>query len=298
MMFGDDDDEEERQEAIDKKTSRVVNGMVDGILRGAGIGGAVVSTLKNVLLQHLKQKEKLDDGKFYTDYKESEVIIELLNLSPPIGIKARKISSGLKTWLYNRDVIAHMPKTDIDNPIYDATCSITEGLTNVPLSRAHSKLMNLREAASSDHETWKRVSMFLGWNKWSFGIQNQDVLTAKGEVKAIKAVKAEEKREKKKEEKAIEKAEENKAIEQGFLEDQKAEIENKKKDDKIKCAAVTSSGKRCGKNILKGQSYCTIHESVEQNESGKKSQCKHIKKDGKRCKVKTANKSGKCYYHD
>jgi hypothetical protein len=299
MLFGDDDeDEEERQEAMDKKTSRVVNGMIDGLLRGAGIGGAVVSTLKNVVLEHLNQKKKLDDDKFYTDYQEGEVVIELLNLSPPIGIKARKISSGLKTWLYNRDVIDHMSKTDIDNPIYDSAFSITEGLTNIPLSRAHGKLMNLREAANSDHETWKRVSMFLGWNKWSFGIQNQDVLTAKGEVKAIKAEKAEEKREKKKEEKAIEKAEENKAIEEGFLEDQKAEIENKKKDDKIKCAAVTSSGKRCGKTILKGQSYCTIHESVEQNESGEKSQCKHIKKDGKRCKVKTANKSGLCYYHD
>jgi hypothetical protein len=45
-----------------------MNGMVDGILRGAGIGGAVVSTLKNVLLQHLtNRKKKLDDGKFYTD---------------------------------------------------------------------------------------------------------------------------------------------------------------------------------------------------------------------------------------
>jgi len=299
MMFGDDDDDDEkRQEVMDKKTSRVVNGMVDGLLRGSGIGGAVVSTLKNVVLEHLEQKEKLDDDKFYTDYKEGEVIIELLNLSPPIGIKARKISSGLKTWLYNRDVIDHMPKSDIDNPIYDAAFSITEGLTNIPLGRAHSKLMNLREAAESDHETWKRVSMFLGWNKWSFGIQNQDVVNAKGEVKAIKAVKAEEKAARKKEEKAAEKAEENKEVEAGFLKDQKEEIKDKKKDEKIKCAAVNTSGKRCSRTILKGQSYCTIHESAPQNKTGEKTQCKHVKKNGDRCKVQTAGKSGLCYYHD
>ena len=48
MLFDDDEEDDEDKNA--KKKERVVNGMVDGILRGAGIGGAVVSTLKNVLL--------------------------------------------------------------------------------------------------------------------------------------------------------------------------------------------------------------------------------------------------------
>ena len=51
-MFGDDEDE-------DKKKERVLNGMMDSILRGAGIGGAVVSTLKNLILEHLEQKAPL-----------------------------------------------------------------------------------------------------------------------------------------------------------------------------------------------------------------------------------------------
>ena len=73
-----------------------------------------------------------------------------------------------------------MSVADIDNPIYDASFSVTEAVTNVPLSRLHGKFENLREAANSDNETWQRVAMFLGWNKWSFGIKNQDVLDAKG----------------------------------------------------------------------------------------------------------------------
>jgi len=43
---------------------------------------------------------------------------------------------------------------------------------------------------------------------------------------------------------------------------------------------------------------CTVHEKAEQNESGKKTQCTHIKSSGKRCGMKTSSKSGLCYYHD
>ena len=77
---------------------------------------------------------------------------------------------------------------------------------------------------------------------------------------------------------------------------QKQEKKEGKKD--IKCAAISKSGKRCKTNIEPGQSYCTIHEKVTQNKSGKKSQCKKIKKDKKRCGMQTNSKSGYCYYHD
>ena len=65
-------------------------------------------------------------------------------------LKARKIYSGLKTWEYNNDVIKHMDKTDIDNPMYDAAFSGTEAVTNLPLSRLYNKYQNVKEAANSD----------------------------------------------------------------------------------------------------------------------------------------------------
>ena len=84
--------------------------------------------------------------------------------------------------------------------------------------------------------------------------------------------------------------------EETFKELQKKEREEGKKD--IKCAAVNKSGKRCGKIVEGNASFCTIHEEVKQNKTGKKTQCKKTKSDGKRCKMKTSAASGYCYYHD
>ena len=291
-MFGSD----EEDELTDKKVERVVNGMTDTLLRGAGIGGAVISTLKNVIIKAAKEAEKMNDDKFFTDPDWGNVVIEALNLSPPIGIKARKIYSGLKTWEYNKDVIDHMEKTDLDNPIYDAVFSGTEAVTNLPLSRLYSKYQNISEAMDADHETWKRVAMLLGWNKWSFGIKNQDVMTAKNEVKEIKKEAAKEKAEMKKVAKEIERQAEDEIVEESNLLEQQEERERGEKD--IKCAAVSRSGKRCGKKVKGGGNYCTIHEDVASREDGKKVQCSHVKDNGDQCKMKTTNKSGKCYYHD
>jgi hypothetical protein len=189
-----------------------------------------------------------------------------------------------------------MSKTDIDNPIYDAVSSAVQAVTNLPLNRLYNKYQNISEALNSDNEMWQRIAMFLGWNKWDFGIENQNVVAAEGEVKEIKAVEAEEKREMKKRAKDVERqAEEEEVIESNLLE-QDEEREEGQED--IKCAAVSRSGSRCGKKVKDGGNYCTIHENAPQRANGEKTQCSHIKPNGDRCKMKTANQSGKCYYHD
>ena len=90
----------------------------------------------------------------------------------------------------------------------------------------------------------------------------------------------------------------NEAVIQGHIDEQVLQREEGVDEEQITCAAVNKSGNRCGKKVLPGQSYCTIHEKVEQRPDGKKSQCTHIKATGDRCKMQTTNKSGKCYYHD
>ena len=47
------------------------------------------------------------------------------------------------------------------------------------------------------------------------------------------------------------------------------------------CAAVSKSGNRCKTKVEPGSSYCTIHAKVKQNKTGKKTQCKKVKKDGR-----------------
>jgi hypothetical protein len=164
MMFGDDEDDE----VISTKTGRVINGSVDSLLRGMGVGGAVVSTVKNMIKTVYEQKQKPRNKR-----EEGAVLMEFLNLSPPIGIKARQIMSGSKTLNWNEDKIAEMPLYNLDNPIWEAGFNYTQAVTNVPLARLHSKVNNLREASSSDNETWQRIALFLGWSKWNLGIKNK-----------------------------------------------------------------------------------------------------------------------------
>jgi len=291
-LFSDD----EEDDIDENKKAKLANGMLDSILRGSGLAGAVVSTAKNVILKFMKESDKMTDDKFYTDPDWSNVMIEALNISPPIGIKARKIHSALKTWEYNDDIIKHMDKTDIDNPMWEAIFNTTEALTNAPTHRLYNKYMNIRAAMDNDNETWQRVAIGLGWSRWSFGIQNQDVIDAKNEVSEIKAEEAEERREQKK----IEKEAERQAAAAEVIEEHKVDQQEKRDqgvDEKdITCAAVNKSGKRCGKKVLPGQSFCTIHEEVPQQAN--ETQCSHVKANGDRCKMKTKNQSGKCYYHD
>jgi hypothetical protein len=186
-------------------------------------------------------------------------------------------------------------KTDIDNPMYNALFNLTEATTNVPLARLYSKVNNVRESMNSDHETWKRVALLLGWSTWNFGIKNQDVISARQEIKEIKAEERKAKNEAKKQEKKIEKQKEEEALVQENIEKQKKQKEEGKK---VLCAAINKSGNQCGKEALPGKSFCTVHEKKEQRADGKKTQCTQMKSDGKRCKMQTSNKSGKCYYHD
>ena len=308
LAFGDDDEEDEKKnKKKDDSYARVVNGMLDSLLRGSGIAGAVVSTVKNTILRFMDEEKKAEDGKFYTEPDHAYTLIEALNLSPPIGIKARKMYSSTQTWEFNRDVIKHMPKTSIDNPMFDALFNAVEATTNVPLARAHSKVRNIREALNSDNETFERVAMFLGWSSWNFGIKNQKVMSARQEIKEIKAEERKVKAEEKKLIKAQEVEAENKIKEEEFKKQQAQEKkeaeqatskeEKEEKKEKITCAAVNKRGERCKSKPVDGV-YCTVHQKVEQREDGQKTRCTKIKSDGERCKMQTNNKSGLCYYHD
>ena len=174
MMFDDDDQDEE---FFDKKRDRVINGTIDSILRGMGVGGAIISTIKNTAIKWAENQKK-DWGK-----EDNVIMMEMLQLSPPVGIKARKLSSAEKTLDYNRKVIEEMETFDIDNPMWDAISNIIEATTNIPLARLHRKTTNLREAANSENEWWQRLAMSLGWSRWDVGVENKEVEEVKKSIK-------------------------------------------------------------------------------------------------------------------
>ena len=271
MMF---DDDEQDEEFFDKKKDRILNGTLDSLLRGMGVGGAVFSTLKNYVV-------KLVDNQKSESYFKSPAWPELLQISPPIGIKVRKFSAGERTADWNMDVMKEMEIFDIDNPMWDAVTNIAEATFNVPLNRLHRKVQNLRAASDSENAWWQRVAVTLGWNKWDVGIPDREIEEIKKGLK-----------EKKTPQKTISNTESQES------ENKEKQKQERKQNKKVICAGVTSKGSRCKKEVESGSSYCTIHDKVAQNKTGKKVQCKKIKSDKKRCKVKTSSKSGYCYYHD
>ena len=167
-----------------QKKESLVNSMADSWLRGSGIKGAIASTFKNVVRSFMKESEK----GFKADYFNT--FIEMLNLSPQIGSKARKIKRASDTYKYNKDVIAEIGAFDIDNPAYPMVTSLTEGLTNAPVHRIYTKLDNLKEAFNEDNTATQRLFVALGWNQWQMGIDTyKDVREAKDKIKEEKKAK-------------------------------------------------------------------------------------------------------------
>jgi hypothetical protein len=169
-MFDDDKDEDQ----ILKKRERVIQGTIDSILRGSGIYGAIASTLKNTLRKFMEQREK------GYNKDESAVLMELLNFSPVVGIKARQIVNAEKTINYNENIISEMETFDADNPQWSAVTNYTQALTNFPANRLYQKSINMRNALDKDYTNFQRVMFFSGYTTWSLGLgDNEAIIEAK-----------------------------------------------------------------------------------------------------------------------
>ena len=99
-MFGDD---EEDEEFLDKKVERIGDSMLDSLLRGSGIYGAVLSTVKKTLQKWQSERER------GTKQDNAKILIEALNVSPPLGSKVRKLNSSLNTDKWNKEVYDKIP---------------------------------------------------------------------------------------------------------------------------------------------------------------------------------------------
>ena len=276
-MFAMDDESDDPEDIAfaKKKKSRHINTIADSYLRGMGTGGAAVAALKNGILRFFHERER-DDRGLNPDY--GNVVIDMLNVSPPIGSKARKLYGAGKSYAYDREVMSEMGFR-LDNPAVLAIANVISATTNLPADRVVMKLMNIKDASNNDFETWQRIAMLCGINKWALGAVDEEL---EAEMESI--------------EKRVKKEKKDKKKKGTFLDKQKEEIKEGKK--KIMCAAVNKRGERCNTIIEPGSSYCTIHIKVAQRKDGKKVQCKGIKTNKKRCGMMTSNKSGFCYYHD
>ena len=158
-------DDEEDQEKMYTKT---VNGIADTLLRGSGVYGAGAATLKNIVMEVIRQqKSKRPD---YT-----KAALKLTTLSPPVDTKIRKLMSAGRAFTYrqNKEDMRTMG-WDVDNPAALAVGQITSALGNVPVDRAVIKLQNLKDASNSEYENYQRIFLLLGWSDWQLGIKDDE----------------------------------------------------------------------------------------------------------------------------
>lgn len=168
ISFGDEEDEDLR----DSKLTNVVNGMSDSILRGMGFPGAIASTLKNVAIKMAKDSNK------------TNLILEILKLSPPISDKARKLASAKRSYDWNKDEML-TKGVSIKNPAVRAVGETVSAITNIPLDRAIRKIDNVNSAITKDLEFYQRLALMSGWSEWDLGITTRERNIAKNK-KGIK----------------------------------------------------------------------------------------------------------------
>ena len=280
LMFGSDQDDDKMK---DKERS-VLNGAFDTLLRGTGIYGATISTIKNTFL---KYKEEKSNPFWKQDF--GNVAVEAINLSPPIGSKVRKVYSAIKGWgKYDSAAIGAEMGLRVDNPELMNVANIIEAATNIPLARLLNKSSNLEEAITGNHEWWQRVAMSAGWSRWNVGVKDEEVEAARDKIKEDKQEKKKIEKEKEKEEKKI--AEEKEKKEKGIK--------------TVRCSGTRSNGEKCGNTTeTADKTYLCYHHAEftdgmdRDNDGIKEYRCTATKKDGNRCKNKTENKNKKCYAH-
>eukprot|EP00918_Siedleckia_nematoides_P001550 GHVU01003656.1.p1 GENE.GHVU01003656.1~~GHVU01003656.1.p1 ORF type:complete len:622 (-),score=78.39 GHVU01003656.1:225-1871(-) len=226
VMFGDDEDEE----ALLKKKERVIQGSIDTILRGSGVYGVAISTLKNMAIKFMEQREK------GYNKDESAVVMELANFSPVLGIKFRRIVNAEKTINYNGKVIEEMETFDLDNPAWSAVTNYTQSLTGAPVNKIYQKTINLRNASDNQYTALQRILFLSGYTTWSLNLGDTEKMEGiKKEVKEKnKAASKEKAKIKKKNNAVIRKAEKEKK-EKAIIEENKKKQVQEKKDGKKLC---------------------------------------------------------------
>ena len=216
---------------INSKQQRILNNMMDSILRGSGLAGAVLSTFKNAVLRYQREEEK----GFTADH--TYTLIELANVSPPIGSKLRKIYSGIQTKKFEKDAIAERGfNVTIDgkfnlSPSYQVAGDVISGFTNLPLDRLVAEVNAVTEALDNRNTVWQRIALGIGYRSWDVNAKNEehDLLKEEGKVRRKEEgkIKAKETRARKRKEKY------EAYLETLSPEEYKKEIENQQEIDKM-----------------------------------------------------------------
>ncbi len=171
-----------------KKVTRVANNMIDTILRGSGLAGAVVSTIKNVIMEY---NEREDMTVLQKSRANADLLIALTSISPPISSKIRKINNALDIEDFEKDVIAERGySVMIDDrfqlsPQYDVIGNVASATLNLPLDRVFNEVNSITEALDNRNSAYQRLALGLGWKTWDVNakIEEHDLIKTNAKSK-------------------------------------------------------------------------------------------------------------------
>ena len=175
FAFGEGDDDDEKKK--DKYMS-IGNGMLDSLLRGIGIAGAVTSVVKNAVIRINTELDK-DRPKL------EKVGYEIAKLSPPVSAKLSRINQAARAYQWHKDEMKEKGWS-LDNPAFLASANVIAAATNVPLDRLIIKINNVNTAINQDLDTWQRMALIGGWRDWELGIKEEKKKKRKSKFKTKK----------------------------------------------------------------------------------------------------------------
>ena len=162
-ILGFDDDDEE---GINSSEFKLINGILDSLLRGAGIAGHVASVVKNVGVEVVDR-----NGRPNPDFEM--LAFEAANLVPAVGSKFNKS----KSMGYYLNKVEEFPSLYMfaDTNFYKATAMAASAAANIPVDRLLQKYENLANAidVEGEFETYQQILMALGWPDYQLGIDTK-----------------------------------------------------------------------------------------------------------------------------
>jgi len=178
-MLDFDDEDEEHMDNI----KRAWNGVLQGHLRGWGMGGAVIAALLEIQkeIETQEQSGRSDTGK---------LIIAGSSISPPIQAKLRKIVRAYNMQNVYGDVIKKSNKMgwkmDLDNPKFRIYANYIEATGNIPVANLLSKTENYARLLDDDIENIDRLLLSIGWDQYTLDLVERQKPKKKGSKRTSK----------------------------------------------------------------------------------------------------------------
>ena len=144
-------------------------------------------TVKNTIREFIEYQEKPVFAR-----ERGDIVLAALQISPPIGSKARKINAALQTLQYEKDV---MDERGFDvmidgkfqlSPTYNMIGSLSAATLNLPLDRAVDEVNSITEALDTRNTQWQRIALGLGWRSWDTGVKIEEHDLIKTKAKAAR----------------------------------------------------------------------------------------------------------------